>query len=83
MVFDAAVGLAALTILPAVMEGYLLGSLAAGGRTLLGAACAAFFLAALTPTWLASAVWLIAATLLTALVVISQRRRARLWLMPA
>jgi TRAP-type uncharacterized transport system fused permease subunit len=83
MVFDAAVGLAALAILPAVMEGYLLGSLAAGGRTLLGAACAAFFLAALTPTWLSSAVWLIAAVLLTGVVVISQRRRARLWVMPA
>ena len=67
MVFDAAAAMAALTLLPAVLEGYFNGPLNAIGRFLLTAAAAAFFSAALTMSMLASLPWLVAGVALTPL----------------
>jgi TRAP transporter 4TM/12TM fusion protein len=83
MIFDAAAAMAALVLLPAIMEGYLAGPLTTLARVLLGVAAVGFLYAALTSSPLTAAPWVAGAVLLTAVVVIGQRRKDPLWAVSA
>jgi TRAP-type uncharacterized transport system fused permease subunit len=79
MIFDAAAAMAALVLLPAIMEGYLTGPLTTLARILLSVAAGSFLYATMVASPISAAPWVAGAVLLTAVVVIGQRRKNPLW----